>query len=82
MGYFYALAVGQFYSVANSWRRFFDLWANHKSVIAEQALARFARPNEIEAVKKVPNGSATARATDHSLLRWAAFAPASVLPRS
>lgn len=91
--------------LAHARRKFFDLWANHKSVIAEQALALFARLYEIEAAlkdlepeerrrcrqqdskpaaqalhqwltghrPKVPDGSATARAIDYSLTRWAAL---------
>ena len=38
--------------LAHARRKFFDLWANHKSAIAEHALALFARLYEIEAALK------------------------------
>jgi transposase len=92
--------------LAHARRKFFDLWAGHKSVIAEQALKAFralykveeeligitdaearrrwrhehARPLAeafhrwlISERLKVPNGSATAKAIDYSLKRWAAL---------
>ena len=92
--------------LAHARRKFFDLWAGHKSVIAEQALKAFralykveeeligitdaearrrwrhehARPLAeafhrwlISERLKVPNGSATVKAIDYSLKRWAAL---------
>jgi len=91
--------------LAHARRKFFDLWANHKSTLAEQALGFFgdlynverevkdldaderrrirqlkARPvaDDMQAWliaqrQKVPPGSATAKAIDYSLNRWAAL---------
>ncbi len=91
--------------LAHARRRFFDLWANHKSTLAEQALVFFGQLYDIEREvkdlevderrrlrqlkakpiadhlqawlilqrQKVPDGSATARAIDYSLNRWAAL---------
>jgi transposase len=91
--------------LAHARRKFFDLWANHKSTVAEQALVLFGDLYDIEREVKdldvderrrirqlkaqpiaddlqawlllqrqrVPEGSATARAIDYSLNRWAAL---------
>jgi transposase len=91
--------------LAHARRKFFDLWANHKSSLAEQALGFFGDLYDIEREvkdldvderrrirqlkakpiadslqawliaqrQKVPDGSATARAIDYSLNRWAAL---------
>jgi transposase len=91
--------------LAHARRKFFDLWAHHKSTVAEQALAFFgdlyhverevqdldlderARIRQLKAKpvadalrawlvaqrQKVPEGSATAKAIDYSLKRWAAL---------
>ena len=91
--------------LAHARRKFFDLWANHKSTVAEDALKYFAQLYEVErevqdlepderqhirqlkarpvadALNKwltlqrhrVPDGSATAKAIDYSLNRWAAL---------
>lgn len=91
--------------LAHARRKFFDLWSNHKSTVAEQALEFFGRLYDIEREvqdldadercrirqmkarpvaddlrawlvlqrQKVPEGSATARAVDYSLNRWAAL---------
>nr|WP_170162383.1 IS66 family transposase [Caldimonas tepidiphila] len=91
--------------LAHARRKFYDLWAQHKSQIAEQALAFFGRLYEVEREvrdldpderrrirqqrgvpvadalhkwlrlhrQRVPDGSATAKALDYSLNRWAAL---------
>jgi transposase len=91
--------------LAHARRKFFDLWANHKSTVAEQALVFFGQLYGVERAvqaldvderqrirqlkarpiadglltwltrqrQKVPEGSATARAIDYSLNRWAAL---------
>jgi len=91
--------------LAHARRKFHDLWANHKSQIAGQALELFGKlydverevrdldPDERKRIRqrdakpladklhewlrlqrqKVPEGSATARAIDYSLARWAAL---------
>ena len=91
--------------LAHARRKFFDLWANHKSTVAEDALKYFVQLYEVErevqdlepderqqirqlkarpvadALNKwltlqrhrVPDGSATAKAIDYSLNRWAAL---------
>ncbi len=91
--------------LAHARRKFFELWANHKSTVAEQALVFFGDLYEVEREvqhlqvderrrirqlkarpvadhlhawligqrQKVPQGSATAKAIDYSLNRWAAL---------
>jgi len=91
--------------LAHARRKFFDLWANHKSTVAGQALGLFGHLYDVEREVKeldvdarrwirqlkakpiaddlrawlilqrqrVPEGSATARAIDYSLNRWAAL---------
>ena len=91
--------------LAHARRKFFDLWANHKSTVAEEALKYFVQLYEVEREvqdldpdvrrqirqlkarpvadalgkwlalqrQKVPDGSATAKAIDYSLNRWAAL---------
>lgn len=91
--------------LAHARRKFFDLWANHKSTVAEEALKYFVQLYEVEREvqdldpderrrirqlkarpvadalgkwltlqrRKVPDGSATAKAIDYSLNRWAAL---------
>lgn len=91
--------------LAHARRKFFDLWANHKSAVAEEALKYFVQLYEVEREvqdldpaerrrirqlkarpvadalnkwltlqrQKVPDGSATAKAIDYSLNRWAAL---------
>ena len=91
--------------LAHARRKFFDLWANHKSPVAEEALRYFVQLYEVEREvqdvnpverrrirqlkaqpiadalskwltlqrQKVPDGSATAKAVDYSLNRWAAL---------
>jgi transposase len=91
--------------LAHARRKFFDLWTQHKSTVAEQALRFFGRLYDIEREvqdldaderhrirqlkakpvaddlqawlllqrRKVPEGSATARAIDYSLNRWPAL---------
>jgi transposase len=91
--------------LAHARRKFFDLWANHKSQVAEAALKYFVQLYEVEREvhdldpderrrirqskarpvadalgrwlqlqrRKVPDGSATAKAIDYSLNRWAAL---------
>jgi transposase len=91
--------------LAHARRKFFDLWANHKSTVAEEALKYFVQLYEVEREvqdldpderrrirqlkarpvadalgkrlalqrHKVPDGSATAKAIDYSLNRWAAL---------
>ena len=91
--------------LAHARRRFHELWANHSSALAEQALALFGTLYDIEREvkelgsderlrirqqrsrpaaellhawlmanrQKVPDGSATAKAIDYSLKRWAAL---------
>ena len=91
--------------LAHARRKFFDLWANHKSTVGEEALKYFVQlyeverevqnldPDERRRIRqskarpvadalnkwltlqrlKVPDGSATAKAIDYSLNRWAAL---------
>jgi transposase len=91
--------------LAHARRKFYDLWANHKSQIAQEALELFGRLYQVEEQVrhldaqarqrirterskpwakalhawlhahrlKVPDGSATAKAIDYSLGRWAAL---------
>jgi transposase len=91
--------------LAHARRKFFDLWANHKSTVAEEALKYFVQLYEVEREvqdldpdvrrqirqlkarpvadalgkwlalqrQNVPDGSATAKAIDYSLNRWAAL---------
>jgi transposase len=91
--------------LAHARRKFHELWANHQSTLAEQALKYFGalydverkvqllsaeergrlRQAEAEPIAKnfhawleaqrgrVPDGSATAKAIDYSLKRWAAL---------
>ena len=91
--------------LAHARRKFYDLWTNHSSQIAEEALSHFSKlydverevrdlsPEDRRAVRqtlarpvaealhtwlklhrqKVPSGSATAKAIDYSLGRWAAL---------
>jgi transposase len=91
--------------LAHARRKFFELWANHQSTVAEQALAFFGALYDVEREvqeldaddrrrirqlkaqpvaddlqawlllqrQRVPDGSATARAIDYSLQRWAAL---------
>jgi transposase len=91
--------------LAHARRKFFELWANHQSTIAEQALAFFGALYDVEREvaeldaddrqrirqlkakpiaddlrawliaqrQRVPDGSATAKAIDYSLQRWAAL---------
>ena len=91
--------------LAHARRKFFDLWANHKSTVGEEALKYFIQLYEVEREvqdldrderrhirqlkarpvadalnkwltlqrQKVPDGSATAKAIDYSLNRWAAL---------
>jgi transposase len=91
--------------LAHARRKFFELWANHQSTLAEQALAFFGALYDVEREvqelgaddrrrirqlkaqpvaddlqawlllqrQRVPDGSATARAIDYSLQRWAAL---------
>jgi len=90
---------------AHARRRFYDLWANHKSQIAEEAIRLFGVLYEVERQaqdmdakerrqlrqqlarpaadtlhawllaqrQRVPDGSATAKAINYSLGRWAAL---------
>jgi transposase len=90
---------------AHARRRFYDLWANHKSQIAEEALKLFGVLYDVERQaqdmaaeerrqlrqqlarpaadtlhawllaqrQRVPDGSATAKAINYSLGRWAAL---------
>ncbi|MDK3025105.1 IS66 family transposase [Cupriavidus taiwanensis] len=101
----FASGVSEAGCLAHARRKFHELWANHKSVVGQQALALFARLYEVEREvadlpederrrirqnkgkpiadalrawltaqrQKVPPGSATARAIDYSLNRWAAL---------
>jgi hypothetical protein len=91
--------------LAHARRKFFDLWVNHKSTVAEEALKYFVQLYEVEREvqdlepderrqirqlkarpvadalnkwltlqrQRVPDGSATAKAIDYSLNRWAAL---------
>lgn len=91
--------------MAHARRKFYELWANHRSQIAEQALSHFGKLYEVEREvqaaspqqrlqarqiqakpvadalhrwltlhrQKVPDGSATTKAIDYSLKRWAAL---------
>ena len=101
----FAQGVTEAGCLAHARRKFHELWANHKSTLAEQALAMFGRLYEVEREvadlpaderlhirqakakpaadslhawltaqrQKVPPGSATAKAMDYSLTRWAAL---------
>jgi transposase len=101
----FAQSVTEAGCLAHARRKFHELWANHKSTLAEQALALFGRLYEVEREvadlaseerlrirqekakpaadalhawltaqrQKVPPGSATAKAMDYSLTRWAAL---------
>ena len=101
----FAQGVTEAGCLAHARRKFHELWANHKSTLAEQALALFGRLYEVEREvadlpaeerlqirqakakpaadalhawltaqrQKVPPGSATAKAMDYSLTRWAAL---------
>jgi transposase len=99
------MGVSEAGCLAHARRKFFDLWANHKSAVAEEALKYFVQLYEVEREvqdrdpderrrirqtkarpvadalnkwlllqrQKVPDGSATAKAIDYSLNRWAAL---------
>lgn len=101
----FAQGVTEAGCLAHARRKFHELWVNHKSSLAEQALALFGRLYEVEREvadlaaaerlrtrqakakpaadalhawltaqrQKVPPGSATAKAMDYSLTRWAAL---------
>jgi transposase len=101
----FAQGVTEAGCLAHARRKFHELWVNHKSTLAEQALALFGRLYEVEREvadlasderlrirqakarpaadalhawltaqrQKVPPGSATAKAMDYSLTRWAAL---------
>jgi len=101
----FAQGVTEAGCLAHARRKFHELWANHKSTLAEHALALFGRLYEVEREvadlasaerlrirqaqakpaadalhawltaqrQKVPPGSATAKAMDYSLTRWAAL---------
>jgi hypothetical protein len=101
----FAQGVTEAGCLAHARRKFHELWANHKSTLAKQALALFGRLYEVEREvadlasderlrirqakarpaadalhawltaqrQKVPPGSATAKAMDYSLTRWAAL---------
>jgi transposase len=101
----FAQGVTEAGCLAHARRKFHELWANHKSTLAEQALALFGRLYDVEREvadlaseerlrirqakakpaadalhawltaqrQKVPPGSATAKAMDYSLTRWAAL---------
>ena len=101
----FELGVIEVGCMAHARRKFHELWANHGSQVAEQALKFFGELYDVEREvaeadsqarlearrrrsrpvadalhqwliehrKKVPNGSATARAIDYSLNRWAAL---------
>ena len=101
----FAQGVTEAGCLAHARRKFHELWANHKSTLAQQALALFGRLYEVEREvadlpaeerlqirqakakpaadslrawlaaqrQKVPPGSATAKAMDYSLTRWAAL---------
>ena len=100
-----AMGVTEAGCLAHARRKFFDLWANHKSTVGEEALKYFVQLYEVEREvkdldpderrrirqlkarpaadalnkwltlqrQKVPDGSATAKAIDYSLNRWAAL---------
>jgi transposase len=102
-----AMGVTEAGCLAHARRKFFDLWANHKSTVAEEALKYFVQLYEVEREvqdldpherrrvrqskarpvadalgkwlalqrqrQRVPDGSATAKAIDYSLNRWAAL---------
>ena len=100
-----AMGVTEAGCLAHARRKFFDLWVNHKSAVAEEALKYFVQLYEVEREvqdlapderrrirqlktrpvvdalnkwlqlqrHKVPDGSATAKAIDYSLNRWAAL---------
>jgi hypothetical protein len=99
------MSVTEAACLAHARRKFFDLWANHESQVAEEALRYFVQLYEVEREgqdltpderrrirqlkarpaadalskwlqlqrQKVPDGSATAKAIDYSLNRWAAL---------
>jgi transposase len=101
----FAQGVTEAGCLAHARRKFHELWVNHKSTLAEQALALFGSLYEVEREvadlaaderlrirqakakpaadalhawltaqrQKVPPGSATAKAMDYSLTRWAAL---------
>jgi len=101
----FAQGVTEAGCLAHARRKFHELWVNHKSTIAEQALSLYGRLYEIEREldgldenerrrrrqfeakpvadtlhawlianrQRVPDGSATAKAIDYSLTRWAAL---------
>ena len=101
----FAQGVTEAGCLAHARRKFHELWANHKSTLAQQALALFGKLYEVEREvadlpakerlqirqakakpaadalhawltaqrQKVPPGSATAKAMDYSLTRWAAL---------
>ena len=101
----FELGVTEVGCMAHARRKFHELWANHASLVGEQALKFFVQLYEIEREaqpltaqqrlalrqgrakpiadalhqwltqqrQKVPDGSATARAIDYSLKRWAAL---------
>ena len=101
----FAQGVTEAGCLAHARRKFHELWVNHKSTLAEQALSLYGRLYEIEreldgadeaerrrrrqleskpvadtlrawliaSRQKVPDGSATAKAIDYSLNRWAAL---------
>lgn len=101
----YEMGVREAGCMAHARRKFYELWAQHQSVVGEQALKFFAQLYEVEREvadadsagrlearqrrsrtvadalhqwlrqqrQKVPDGSATARAIDYSLKRWAAL---------
>jgi transposase len=101
----FELGVTEAGCMANARRKFNELWANHQSVVGEQALKFFGELYAVEREvasldsagrlearrrrsrpvadalhqwlrqqrQQVPDGSATARAIDYSLKRWAAL---------
>ena len=101
----FAQGVTEAGCLAHARRKFHELWANHRSTLAEQALGLFAVLYDIEREvadlqagerqrirqaqarpaadalhrwlvanrQKVPDGSATAKAINYSLTRWAAL---------
>jgi transposase len=101
----FAQGVTEAGCLAHARRKFHELWINHKSTLAEQALGLFGRLYEVERDvadlpaderlrirraragpaadalhawltaqrQKVPPGSATAKAMEYSLTRWAAL---------
>jgi hypothetical protein len=101
----FELGVTEVGCMAHARRKFHELWANHQSQVAEQALKFFGELYDVEREaasadslgrlearrrrsrpvadalhqwmrmqrQKIPDGSATARAIDYSLNRWAAL---------